>query len=91
MPLGAFLWMLRVLSVLLATAMAVAIGGATDGRSAAAGPLATAAWGLVVAALAIALVVPSPLGLTVLRLLPVIQFSGISSPAPNCRPRCRRP
>ncbi|MBK9969289.1 MAG: hypothetical protein IPP16_00605 [Acidimicrobiaceae bacterium] len=69
MPLGAFLWMLRVLSVLLATAMAVAIGGATDGRSAAAGPLATAAWGLVVAALAIALVVPSPLGLTVLRLL----------------------
>ena len=26
MPLGAFLWMLRVLSVLLATAMAVAIG-----------------------------------------------------------------
>ena len=69
MSLGAFLWMLRVLSVLLATAMAVAIGGATDGRSAAAGPLATAAWGLVVAALAIALVVPSPLGLTVLRLL----------------------
>ena len=47
----------------------VAIGGATDGRSAAAGPLATASWGLVVAALAIALVVPSPLGLTVLRLL----------------------
>ena len=89
MSLGAFLWMLRVLSVLLATAMAVAIGGATDGRSAAAGPLATAAWGLVVAALAIALVVPSPLGLTVLRLLLPATVGGRSGNVGGRRCRAR--
>ena len=63
-----FLWALRVLTVVLAAAMALAIDGAADGRTAAA-PVATVAWGITVAAIVVALVAPSPLGLTVVRLL----------------------
>ena len=63
------LWTLRVLVVALAASMTVAIGNAADSRSAAAAPVATILWGLVTMVLVIALVVPGPLALTVLRML----------------------
>lgn len=63
------LWTLRVLVVALAISMTVAIGNAADVRSSAAAPVATIAWGLGTIALVIALVVPSPLALTLVRML----------------------
>ena len=63
------LWTLRLLMVVLAAALTVAIGNAAEERSSAAAPTATIAWGLVTMAMVIATVVPSPLALTVMRLL----------------------
>lgn len=63
------LHLFRVVCVGLAIVGALAIGSATDGRSAAADTVATIAWGLVVAAVALSVVVPAPLGLAVVRLL----------------------
>ncbi|HRB02457.1 MAG TPA: hypothetical protein PLP26_03775, partial [Ilumatobacteraceae bacterium] len=63
------LWALRVLVVVLAVSMTVAIGNAADSRGSSAAPVATVAWALVTMALVVALVVPSPLALTVVRLL----------------------
>ncbi|MGB8860821.1 MAG: hypothetical protein WCC60_16295 [Ilumatobacteraceae bacterium] len=64
-----FLWVLRALVVASAVTMAISISHATDARSSAAGPVATAAWAAAVGALVVALTVPSPLGLTVVRLV----------------------
>ena len=61
------LWSLRALVVGLAPALAFSVDGAVDQRTALAGTIATAAWGVVVAAVLVALVAPSPLGLTVTR------------------------
>ncbi len=61
------LWALRALMVGLAPALAFAVDGALDERASVAGTVATAAWGIVVAAVLVALVAPSPLGLTVTR------------------------
>ncbi len=63
-----FLWALRALTVVLAAVMALAIDGASGGRTAAA-PVGTVALGVAVAAVIVALVAPSPLGLTVVRLV----------------------
>lgn len=63
------LWTLRLLVVVVAAAMTVAIGNAADSRSSAAAPAATIAWGLMTVAMVIALVVPGPLALTVMRIL----------------------
>ena len=63
------LWTLRVLVVVLAASMAAAIAHAADSRSSTAAPVATIAWGLVTMAMVVALVVPSPLALTVMRVL----------------------
>jgi len=63
------LWTLRVLVVVLAASMAVAIANGADSRSATAAPVATIAWGLVTMAMVVALVVPGPLALTVMRVL----------------------
>ncbi len=65
----ASLWTLRLIVVVLAASMAVAIANAADSRSSAAAPAATIAWGLTTAAMVIALVVPGPLSLTVMRVL----------------------
>lgn len=62
------LWALRVETLVLAPAMALAIGAATDGSADVAGIVATTAWGVVIAVLVLSLVVPSPLGLTAVRL-----------------------
>ncbi len=64
-----FLWALRALVVALAASMGLAIGAAADGRDGAASLVATIGWGLAIAALVVSLVVPSPLGLTVVRLV----------------------
>lgn len=61
------LWALRLLVVMLAPALALAVDGAVDQRAALAGTVATAAWGVVVAVVLVALVAPSPLGLTITR------------------------
>jgi len=63
------LWTLRLLVVVLAASMTVAIGNAADSRSSPAAPVATIAWGLMTVAMVIALVVPGPLALTVMRIL----------------------
>jgi len=63
------LWALRVLTVVLAAVMGLALASATQDRGSAAGTVANVAWGLVVAALVIDLVVPSPLGLTIVRMV----------------------
>lgn len=63
------LWALRVLVVVLAASMAVAITNAAHSRSSAAAPVATVAWGALTVVLVIAVVVPGPLALTVVRLL----------------------
>lgn len=63
------LWMLRVLVVVLAASTAVAIDNAASSRSAAAAPAASLAWGMVTMAMVVALVVPGPLALTVVRML----------------------
>ncbi len=65
----ASLWALRALVVILAASMTVAIGNAAETRSAAAAPVATIAWGLATMAMVVALVVPGPLALTVMRVL----------------------
>jgi len=61
------LWALRALVVGLAPALAFATDSAVDQRAALAGTVATVAWGAVVAVVLVALVAPSPLGLTVTR------------------------
>ena len=61
------LWALRTLVVGLAPALAFATDGAVDQRAAVAGTVATVAWGAVVAVVLVALMAPSPLGLTVTR------------------------
>lgn len=63
------LWTLRLLVIVLAAAMTVAIGHAADSRSSTAAPVGTIAWGAVTMALVVALVVPGPLALTVVRIL----------------------
>lgn len=63
------LWALRLVMVLLAPTMALGVGTATDARATAAGAVGTAAWGVAIAALVLALVVPSPVGLTMVRLV----------------------
>jgi len=63
------LWALRALVVVLAASMSVAIANAADSRSSTATPVATITWGLATMAMVIALVVPGPLALTVLRVL----------------------
>ena len=63
------LWTMRVLVVVLAASMAVAIANAAQARSATAAPVANIAWGLATMAMVVALVVPSPLALTVMRVL----------------------
>jgi len=63
------LWTLRVLLVVLAASMAVAIANAADARSSTAAPVATIAWGVATMAMVVALVVPGPLALTVMRVL----------------------
>lgn len=63
------LWALRVETLALAPVMALAIGTATDGSADVAGIVATTAWGAAIAVLVLALVVPSPLGLTAVRVL----------------------
>jgi len=63
------LWTLRLLVVVVAASMTVAIADAADARSSAAAPAATTAWSLMTVAMVIALVVPAPLSLTVMRIL----------------------
>ncbi len=63
------LWTLRVLVVVLAASMTVAIANAADSRGSTAAPVATIAWGLVTMTMVVSLVVPGPLALTVLRVL----------------------
>jgi hypothetical protein len=60
---------LRIVVGLLAPTMALAIGAASVGRAGQANVVATSAWGVAVAAIVLAVVVPGPLGLTVIRLL----------------------
>ena len=61
------LWALRLLVVAVAPTLAFAVDGATEQRGEPAATVATAAWGVVVAVVLVALVAPSPLGLTVTR------------------------
>lgn len=63
------LWMLRCTGAALAVVMALAISSATDGRSGAADTVATIVWGVTVAVVALALVVPAPLSLAIVRML----------------------
>ncbi len=63
------LWALRVAVVVLAVSLTTAIGNAADSRSSSAAPVATVAWALVTMAMVVALVVPGPLALTVMRVL----------------------
>ncbi|MEQ1703511.1 MAG: hypothetical protein ABMA25_25675, partial [Ilumatobacteraceae bacterium] len=63
------LWAVRVETLVLAPSMALALGNATTDRADVAGVIATTAWGAAIAVLVLALVVPSPLALTALRLL----------------------
>lgn len=63
------LWAVRFAVVALAATMALAIGDATTDRADVAGVVATTAWGAAIAVLVLAVVVPSPLGLTATRLL----------------------
>ena len=63
------LWAVRLGTLVLAPAMALAIGSATDGSADVATVVATSAWGVAIAVLVLSLVVPSPLGLTALRLV----------------------
>lgn len=59
---------LRLLCVALAITGALALSSATDGRTDVASTVATIAWGVLVAAMVLSVVVPSPLGLAVVRL-----------------------
>ena len=59
----------RSFLVVVAAAMTVAIGNAAQSRGSAAAPTANVAWGLMTAAMVIAVVVPGPLALTVMRVL----------------------
>lgn len=63
------LWAVRLSVLALAASMALALSAATDGRASIAGTVVAVAWGAVVAVLVVALVVPSPLSLTAVRLL----------------------
>ena len=63
------LWAVRVQTLVLAPSMALAIGAATTDSADVAGIVATAAWGAAIAVLVLSLVVPSPLGLTAVRLV----------------------
>ncbi|MEI7548502.1 MAG: hypothetical protein WCK21_10665 [Actinomycetota bacterium] len=63
------LWTLRVAVVALAALMGRALAVAAGGRTGTAGWVATIVWGAVVAGLVVAVMVPSALGLTVVRLL----------------------
>lgn len=63
------LWAVRLETLVLALTMALAVGTATTDRAEVAGVIATTAWGAAIAILVLSLVVPSPLGLTALRLL----------------------
>ncbi|MDP2292426.1 MAG: hypothetical protein Q8M22_14640 [Actinomycetota bacterium] len=64
-----FLWALRVCTVALAAAMALAIADAGEQRTSWAGNVAIAAWAVLVCAVVISEVVPGPVGLTVVRVV----------------------
>jgi hypothetical protein len=63
------LWAVRIEALLLAASMALAIGTATTDRAGVANVVATVAWGAAIAVMVVALIVPSPLGLTAVRVL----------------------
>lgn len=65
----AYLWALRASMLVLVVLAVTAIASADDGRASGAGAVATIAWAVTAAALAVALIVPGPLGLAVARVL----------------------
>jgi hypothetical protein len=66
---GHFLWATRIVWVAVAITMGLAISGADEGRGSAARVAGPVAWWVAVAAVTVALVVPSTAGLTVVRMV----------------------